>query len=113
MLSSDFIKAWRDWLRRPVPASNFRNGRTGSPAYVIEHDIDHAASYIQGLVESLIAGKELDFQNLAAKELAEMHQLVAKLNDSELNGDEKQQYLGYLSDMTFLLREIERTGSSI
>ena len=112
MLSADFIKAWHDWLRRPVPASNFRNGRTGSPGYVIEHDIDHSVSYVQGLVESFIAGKELDFQNLAAKELAEIDQLVARLNGSELNGDDKQQYLSYLSDMTFILREVERTGST-
>ena len=113
MLSSDFIKGWREWLRRPVPASNFRNGRTGSPAYVIEHDIDHSVSYVHGLVESCIAGKELDYQNLAAKELAEIDQLVAKLNRSELSSDDKQHYLSYLSDMTFILREVERTGSTM
>lgn len=95
-----------------MPASDFRNGRTGSPAYEIEHDIDHAVTYVQGLVESYISGKKLDFQDLAAKELAEIDQLVARLNCTELSGDDKQKYLNYLSGMTFILREVESTGSA-
>ena len=93
-ISSDFIKAWYKWIRRPVPASN--------------SDIDHSASYVHGLVGSFIGGKQLDFKSLAAEELANIEQIRVDLNDSELNNENREEYLSYLSDITFLLEEMSR-----
>ena len=110
MLSSDFIKAWRAWLRRPAPTTNFSNGRTDSPAYGIELQLDHSVSYVHGLVTNFIGGKEFDYRNLAAKELAELEELRAEVNRSELDDEEKEKYFSHLAEMTLILEEVERTG---
>jgi hypothetical protein len=110
MLSPDFIKQWRLWLVRPVPVEIFRKGRTNSPAYEIEHDIDHSVSYVHGLVENLIAGKDFDFKTLAAKELAELEQLRARISDGELNNEDKEKYLDYLTGMKSLLEKVAQAS---
>ena len=112
MLNATFIKTWRKWLRRPVPTANFRNGRMNSPTYELEHDIDHSVSYVYDLVQDFIAGKKLDYEKLASKELFEAEELVAKLNRSELNDEEKQKFLSYLSEMIVILKELRRTTES-
>ena len=111
-VNAKLIKAWREWLRRPVPTANFRNGRTNSPTYELEHDIDHSVSYVHGLVQNLIAGKKLDYERLASKELFETEELVAKLNRSELYDEEKQKFLRYLSEMILILKELKESGSA-
>lgn len=60
----------------------------------------------------MIAGKNLDYERLASKELFETEQLVAKLNRSELNDEEKQKFLSYLAEMTFILKELKERGSA-
>lgn len=109
MLNSDFIKTWHEWLRRPIPTTNFRNGRTDSPAYAIELELDHCVSYVHGLVANFIDGKEYDYKSLAAQELAELEELRAKVNANELNDDEKEEYLSHLSETTLILKEVERS----
>ena len=64
---SDCLLARDSRTRQPVPQQIFREGRSGSPAYRIEHDIDHSVSYVHGLVKSFIDGKNLDFRVLATK----------------------------------------------
>lgn len=110
MLSSDLIKAWREWLRRPIPNTNFSNGRTDSPAYRIELQFAHSVSYVHGLVANFIDGKEFDYKNLAAKELAELEELKAEVHSSELIDEEKEKYLSHLTDMTLILEQVKLTG---
>jgi len=111
-VNARLIKTWREWLRRPVPTVHFRNGRTNAATYELEHDVDHSVSYVHGLVQNLIAGKKLDYERLASKELFETEQLVAKLNRIDLNNEEKESFLRYLSEMIFILKELKESGSA-
>ena len=106
MINPNFIKAWRAWVRHPIPITNFRNGYRSAPTYELEHDIDHSVSYVHGLVQDLIAGKELDYKTLASKELSALEQMVAKLNRCQVNEPEKEKFRKYISDMTFILRDV-------
>jgi len=106
MLSPEFLQVWRQWLRKPAPTTNFRNGHAAAPTYQLEHDIDHSVSYIQGLVRSFIAGEQLDYRGLASKELIEVEQWLTELNCRTLDETEKQKFVGYISDMKLILHEL-------
>ena len=106
MLSAEFLQVWRQWLRKPAPTTNFKNGHAAAPTYQLEHDIDHSVTYIQGLVRSFIAGVQLDYRNLASKELIEVEQWLTELNCRASNETEKQKFLDYVSDMKLILQQL-------
>ena len=103
-----YVRAWHAWRRTELPAGALRDGRGRTPAFGVVLDLDHLRSHLAGLGAAVEAGRPLDFEALAADNLAELQAIEAALDALALPDAERAPLRAYVGSTRALLRELAR-----
>lgn len=106
MSNKSFTRAWYDWLRTPCPVANFRNGKVGALTYGVEHDLDHLASNVSRLGQSVIERVEWDYPKLASEELNAITAIETELESLAVTEEERDEYKRYILATRSLLEAV-------
>ena len=105
-----FIKAWYKWQRVDLPVSNFRQKRVKSLTYKIEHDLDHLASYLYTLGESVLSGSKIEIKDIVKGELDELEGINKELDICAIPSNEKIPYVNFINATRDMIEAILNHG---
>ncbi|MGH9944751.1 MAG: hypothetical protein ACRD9R_20580 [Pyrinomonadaceae bacterium] len=73
--------------------------------------MDHLRSYVYGLGESLIAGKELDYAALSGSYSSELESIYSELARSALSDELREELNKFIKATRLLLKQISKAKS--
>ena len=77
--------AWRAWTETPRPFENFWEEKVDALSFGVELDLDHQATYLDGLMEELARGnREWHFHVHAQRELRDLEDFWGRIEAIEL-----------------------------
>jgi hypothetical protein len=110
--SSDFVRAWQEWLRVETPIENSRQRRFEAPTYKVEVALDHLDSSLYSLGLAVIDGRDLDFAERTEEELSELDRFSHQVETLVLNTREKKRFCASIAADRTLLMEISKLAST-
>jgi hypothetical protein len=112
-MSRDFIRAWYAWRHAPSPYSDAYLLRKEVASGRVEHDLDHMESYLYSLGLAAIEGKNYEYAEVAARDLAELDRISEELEGCDVTEGEKELFRSHIRVVRAVLEEIRKLGSGI
>ncbi|MDQ3649273.1 MAG: hypothetical protein M3458_03125 [Acidobacteriota bacterium] len=110
-VSKEFTRAWHAWLHAPSPYSSAYLLRKEITTGKVEHDLDHLESYLYSIGLAAIEGREYEYAEIAARDLAELSKINAELEGYDVVEGEKELFRSHIRVVRVLLEELGKLGS--
>ena len=91
-MNSDFLRAWRVWIRSDRPIENSRLRRGEAPSYALEVELDHLLSGVHTIGGYALSGRHVNFRELVLPELQQLDALELELADCPLSQLERNRF---------------------
>lgn len=109
-MNSDFLRAWRLWIRCDRPIENSRRRRGDALSYAIEVELDHLLSDVHTIGGYAISGKHVNFRELVLPELRQLDALELELADCPLSQTERNRFEACFGLTRSLLQSLADVG---